>query len=299
MQQQQQQAAHRRHTILITGGTAGIGLETARQLVRRGHAVILVGRNPGHGSDAVAELRRESGDPAIDFVQADLSVQNEVRALAAEVERRWPGLDVLVNNAGGMFGRYRESPDGIEMTFALNHLSYVLLTLLLLDRLKANAPARIVNVASDAHRNAKADFGDAEKPHSYTGWRAYARSKLANILFTYELARRLEGTGVTANCLHPGFVSTSIGEANAFLPGFLWRVIKQFGRDPARAAHTPVYLACSPEVEGVSGQYFEDCRPARSSAASHDREAARRLWDKSLDLVGLPAAGERAAAVGR
>jgi NAD(P)-dependent dehydrogenase (short-subunit alcohol dehydrogenase family) len=288
----------RRRTILITGATSGIGLEAARALARQGHEVAIAGRNPDRGAEAVADLRRDTGNDAVQFLRADLSDQAQVRALAAEAERRLPGLNVLVNNAGGMFGRYRESPDGIEMTFALNHLSYVLLTLLLLDRLKANAPARIVNVASDAHRAVPADFSDAERPHRYSGWRAYSRSKLANILFTDALARRLEGTGVTANCLHPGFVSTGIGQKHAFMPAILWRVATLFARDPQRAARTVVYLAAAPEPAEMSGRYFEDCHPSRPSAAARDHAAADRLWDKSLRLTGLAAEPEPAAAAG-
>ena len=196
---------------LVTGGTAGIGFVTARELARRGAAVTIVGRDPARGASAVESIRAVAGSEAVDFVAADLSEQTQLRAFAAAFRERRPRLDVLVDNAGGMFGRRQTTAEGIERTFALNHLGYFLTTLLLLPSLQAAAPSRIVVVASEAHRGARLDFDDLQGEQLYSRWTAYRRSKLANLLFTYELARRLAGQGITANALHPGFVATDIG----------------------------------------------------------------------------------------
>ena len=203
---------------MVTGATAGIGLVTARRLAEFGASVVLVGRDPSRGAAAVAEIQRRVPDAILDFMCADLSDQTQVRRLSEEFEDRFPRLDVLINNAGGMFGKRELSADGIEMTFALNHLSYFLLTNLLLPALRAAAPARIVNVASRAHEGVALNFDDLQHARRYHGWKAYKRSKLANMLFTYELVRQLNGAAVTVNALHPGFVATGIGSEQRLHP---------------------------------------------------------------------------------
>lgn len=287
-------------TCVVTGGTSGIGEITARELARQRARVIVVGRSPERCAATIGRIRDETGSTAVESIVADLSSRAEVRRAADEIRGRCDRLDVLINNAGAMFLERRESVDGIEMTLALNHLSYFLLTNELLGRLRASAPARIVNVASDAHNGATIPFDDLEGRARYSGWRAYQRSKLANILFTYELARRLEGTGVTANALHPGFVRTRFFQDFTGWIGFLMK----FGASlvaitPEEGARTTIHLATSPEVEGVSGRYYVKSRPARSSKASHDRATAERLWRVSEDLSGLPvgtlAPGDRPA----
>jgi NAD(P)-dependent dehydrogenase (short-subunit alcohol dehydrogenase family) len=272
---------------LITGGTAGIGLVTARRLAGLGAELVLVGRDPARGAAAVETIRVATGANAIDFLAADLSDQEQIRALAAACRDRYDRLDVLINNAGAMFGQRRESRQGIEMTFALNHLGYVLPTLLLLPMLEAGAPARIVNVASEAHRGVTLDFDDLQARHGYSGWRTYKRSKLANLLFTHELARRLDWQRVTVNALHPGFVATDIGVSHGFIPDIVWRIAKLAAISVEEGSATPVYLATAPEVAGVHGRYFNRCRPADTSSAAHDRSAAERLWQESVRLTGL------------
>jgi NAD(P)-dependent dehydrogenase (short-subunit alcohol dehydrogenase family) len=278
---------------LVTGGTAGIGLVTAGGLAERGARVIVVGRDRRRGEAAVAALAEGCPGAAVEFVAADLSDQGEIRRLAGDVHTRVPRLDVLVNNAGAMFGRRRTSADGIEMTFALNHLGYFLLTHELMAALRAAPAARVVNVASRAHRGVALHFDDLQHERRYSGWIAYKRSKLANLLFTYELARRLEGTGVTANALHPGFVATEIGVANGLLAGIVWRTVALAAITPEKGARTSIHLASAPDVETVSGGYFAECRPERSSAASCDREAAARLWDISAELTGIGSIASR------
>lgn len=277
-------------TCLVTGATSGIGEIAARELARRGARVLIVGRSPARCAATVERIRAETGTSALESMVADLSSQAEVRRLADEVRGRCDRLDVLVNNAGGMFLDRRESVDRIELTLALNHLSYFLLTNALLPLLEAGTPARIVNVASDAHKGASIDFDDIQCRRRYSGWRAYQRSKLANILFTYELARRLEGTRVTANTLHPGFVRTNFFKDFTGWVGFLMKLgASLIAITPEEGARTTIHLASSPEVEGVTGQYFVKSRPARSSPQSHDRAAGERLWQISEELTGQAA----------
>ncbi len=275
---------------LVTGATSGIGEVAATELARRGARVIIVGRSSERCAATLERIRTSTGATAVESITRDLSCQLEVLLLAEQVRERCDRLDVLLNNAGGMFLDRRESFERIELTLALNHLSYFLLTDRLLRLLKASAPSRIVNVASDAHKGVSIDFDDIQGRRRYRGWRAYQQSKLANILFTYELARRLDGTGVTANTLHPGFVRTR------FFADFTgWaRFITHLGAaliaiSPEEGARTSMHLATSPEVEGVSGQYFVKSRPARSSPQSHDRAAADRLWRLSEELTGQAA----------
>lgn len=276
-------------TCLITGGSDGIGYAAAHELARMGAQVVIIGRNAAKTDAAIARIAAAAGNPAIDRILADLSSQQEVRRAAAQALERLPRLDVLLNNAGAIFLSQRRSPDGLEMTFALNHLAYFLLTTLLLDRLKASAPARIINVSSSSHWRAGnfplTDLPDAAKSK---GYRAYGRSKLCNILFTYELARRLAGAGVTVNAAHPGLVRTRIARNNGLLGRAVNAIIGARGVAPAQGAATLLYLAASPEAHGITGQYFVDCRPAPSSEASYNTANASRLWELSAELTRQP-----------
>jgi NAD(P)-dependent dehydrogenase (short-subunit alcohol dehydrogenase family) len=246
-------------TILITGATNGIGLETARGLAKTGAHLILVARDAAKGERVVAELKKATQNEQIDLLIADLSRQNSVRALATQVLDRYPRLDVLVNNAGGVFNPRTITADGIETTWAVNHLAYFLLTHLLLDRLKAGAPTRIVSVSSAAHFGGRIRLDDPEfKNGGYNAMGAYSQSKLANILFTKELARRLAGSGVTANCLHPGMVATGFGRSTMGWMGSIVGLAMRFGLSPEQGAATSIYLATSPAVADVSGEYFAD-----------------------------------------
>ena len=271
---------------LITGGSDGIGYAASRELARMGARVIIVGRSPAKTEAAVQQIIADTDNPAVKYLLADLSSQREVRRVAAEAMDLVPHLDVLLNNVGAIFLSDRRSADGIEMTFALNHLSYFLLTSLLLEHLRKAPRARIINVSSCAHESpGKFRLEDLPKPSSNQGYGAYKRSKLCNILFTYELARRLEGENITVNALHPGLVRTNIARNN----GLMGRVVNFFirvrGITTDRGAETPVYLAASPDVEGVTGKYFVDRRPVLSSSISYDAELAARLWDISVSLT--------------
>jgi NAD(P)-dependent dehydrogenase (short-subunit alcohol dehydrogenase family) len=275
--------------VLVTGATSGIGAATVRELARQGAAVVAVARNPGRAAALVDRIQAETPGAAAETLLADLSAQADVRRLARQFKERHERLDVLINNAGAIFFRRQESADGVERTFALNHLAYFLLTNLLLDVLRASAPARVVNVASDAHRRGRVDFADLEGRTRYGGWSAYANSKLANLLFTYELARRLEGSGVTANAVHPGVVATGFGAGG--WQGLLMRpFFRLFGLSPEEGARTVVYVATAPELAGVTGKYFIREMEAESIPASHDRAAAERLWRVSGLMTGLATA---------
>ncbi len=274
---------------LITGATNGIGKAAALALARQGMTLVIVGRSPAKTQAVRDEIRAASDNGRVEMIVADLSAMAEVRRAAGEFLARFDRLDVLMNNAGAVFSERRETVDGYEMTFALNHLSYFLLTNLLLERLKASAPAHIINVSSGAHRGATINFDDLHLRRGYGlgGFKAYSQSKLANILFTYELARRLAGSGVTANAMHPGFVATGFGRNNPGLMNAVMGLLHRFALTPEQGADTLVYLATAPEVEGVTGQYFEKRKPVRSSAVSYDESVARRLWEVSESLVGL------------
>lgn len=275
-------------TCVVTGATSGIGRIAAEELARRGATVILVGRSDERGSTAVRQIRDSTGSDRVEFLRADLSAQAEVRDLARRIIERVPRLDVLLNNAGSIFVTRRESADGIEMTWALNHLSYFLLTDLLLPLLKAGAPARVVNVASSAHKGVSLNFDDIQaKKGRYRLFRQYQRSKLANILFTYELARRLEGTGVTANTLHPGFVKTNIVNKEGLFGAIFKLGAMLAAITPEQGALTSIYLATSPEVENISGRYFYQEKPAASSPESLDEKTAKTLWRLSELMTGL------------
>jgi retinol dehydrogenase 12 len=272
---------------LVTGATSGIGRVTTQALARQGATVIVVGRNAERTAATVKQLSQETGNPAIEGLVADLSAQAQVRRLAQEFRERYDRLDVLVNNAGALFTARQLSPDGIEMTLALNHLGYFLLTHLLLDTLRASVPARIVNVSSEAHRRGRIEFDDLQGQRRYGGWRAYAQSKLANLFFTYELARHLEGSGVTVNALHPGFVATRFGNNNEGLASLAFRLLKLVALSPQDGAQTIIYLAAATEVGGVSGKYYVKQKAVPSSPTSYDRQAAQRLWQMSGKLSGV------------
>lgn len=277
-------------TVLITGGTGGIGKASAIGLASLGARVGITGRDRARADAAAAAISTASGNAAVDVFVADLSSQAEVRRLAAEVLAAYPRLDVLLNNVGGFWSHRHLTADGLEHTFALNHLAPFLLTGLLLDRLRASAPARIVTVSSAAQGMGAIDFDDPMGERRYSGQRAYNQSKLANVMFTYELARRLEGTGVTATVLHPGMTNTAFSAedpSRVFAP--LVAVMRPFMKSPARGAETPIYLASSPEVAGVTGRYFADRRDKESNTSSYDTATTQRLWDLSAALVGLPA----------
>lgn len=274
-------------TIVITGATQGIGLATAHGLALLKPRLILVSRDKTRCEAAVQEVKERSGNPQISYLQADLSSQSSIRQLARDVLAQTDRLDVLVNNAGAIFEKRAVSVDGYELTFALNHLNYFLLTGLLLPRLKQSGPARIVNVASRAHVRASFNLSDLQSEKSYTPMTVYGNSKLANLLFTYELARRLEGTNVTVNALHPGVVSTGFARNNSGIWSAIFTLASPFLLTPEKGAQTSIYLASSPEVAGVSGKYFDKCKPVRSTPVSYDVQTARQLWEASEKLTGF------------
>lgn len=275
-------------TMLVTGGTNGIGLATATALASAGARVGIVGRDPDRARAALASIRSGTANAELRVFVADVSSQQEVRRLAAEVRDAFDDLSVLVNNAGGYWAHRHLTVDGLEWTFAVNHLAPYLLTRLLVPLLVANAPARVVTVSSGAQAMGRIDLADLQGERRYSGQRAYNQSKLANVLFTYELARRLAGTGVTANALHPGVVRTGFGQQD---PGrfmtLLTGVVAPFMKTPQQGARTSVHLATSPAVAGVTGGYFANAEPQRSSPLSYDEGLARTLWRVSADLVGL------------
>ena len=273
---------------MVTGATSGIGKPTALALAGLGASLVVVGRDAVRCATTVDSIQRETGSESVAFMVADLSSQQEIRRLAKEFTNRHKRLDVLVNNAGASHGKRRESVDGIEMTFALNHLGYFVLTNLLLDTLKASAPARIVNVASDVHREVSLDFDDLQASGRFNGYEVYKKSKLANVLFTYEVARRLEGTGVTANAVGPGLAKTNLGLQDGGMAGLMKRIINVLmGVSSEEAAQTSIYAASAPELEEVSGKYFVKMKEVPSSAASYDEAAATRLWQISAKLTAL------------
>ena len=271
---------------LVTGGTSGIGKATAMALAAMGADVVVVGRDRGRGERAAEEIRAQTGG-RVDLALADLSSQAGVRSLAGEFKRRYDRLDVLVNNAGLVQSTRTETPDGLESTFAINHLAPFLLTNLLLDTLKESAPSRVVTVSSEAERWGNIDFDDLQSKKRYRGFPVYGMTKLANIMFTYELAERLEGTGVTATCMHPGAVNTRFGTNNSGPMTILFRAFKPFMRTPEQGADTVIWLASSPDVEGVTGRYYSDRKPLEPKKIANDPAARRRLWEESERLTGL------------
>jgi retinol dehydrogenase-14 len=273
--------------VLVTGGTGGIGKATAIGLATMGAHVAITGRDPVRAQAAAREIRAAAGGE-VDVFAADLSSQAEVRRLAGEALQRLPRIDVLVNNAGGYWSTRHLTPDGLERTFALNHLAPFLLTSLLLTRLEDSGPARVITVSSNAHATGRIDFDDLQGERSYSGARAYSQSKLANILFTYELARRLQASAVVANALHPGLVRTSFGAED---PGHAQRLlvplIRPFMKAPASGAATSIHLASAADLVRVTGRYFVSSTPKTSSERSYDQAVATRLWQVSADLTGL------------
>jgi NAD(P)-dependent dehydrogenase (short-subunit alcohol dehydrogenase family) len=274
---------------LVTGATAGIGLITSRVLAEKGATVIAVGRNKEKSDTLVTNIKNLTRNPNVEYILADLSSQKDIHNLVVEFTNRYERLDVLVNNAGAIFNKRLMTVDGLEMTFALNHLNYFLLTNLLLDAIKATSPSRIINVSSDAYKGMKIDFDDIQGEKKYSFMKAYGQSKLANILFTYELARRLDGSGVTVNALHPGFVATNFGTNMSGILNFFIRVAHLFAISPEKGAETMIYLATSSEVENVSGKYFYKKKEIQTSPESYDENTAKKLWQISSDLTNSSA----------
>lgn len=279
-------------TVIVTGGNNGIGLETAVGLARLGAHVVITARNQAKGEAALADIKNRSESNNVELMLADFASLASIRRFVEKFKAHHDRLDVLVNNAGGINTSRSETLDGFETTFGVNHLGYFLVTNLLLDVIKAGAPARIVSVSSGAHRRSKGmNFDDLNAEQSYRGMGVYGRSKLANVLFTYELARRLEGSGVTANCLHPGVVRSGFGQNNGGLTSLAFKsfytLLRPLTKSNAQGAETSIYLASSPEVEGVTGKYFANSKETQSSPASHDEEAAKRLWEVSEQMTGL------------
>jgi len=274
---------------LVTGANSGIGKATALALAQMGATVVMVCRDRARGEEARSEITTTSRNSAVDLLLADLSSQQSIRQLVENFQHHYTHLHVLINNAGAAFpGRRRETVDGLEMTFAVNYLAPFLLTNLLLDVLTASTPARIVNVSSAAHQSGSMQLDDLQAEKRYRPMHTYPQAKLAVVLFTYELARRLQGMGVTVNCLHPGFVATNFAQSDGGpAVRLLVKVLGSFGASPQEGAQTSIYLASSPEVEGVTGKYFVKCIPRRSAAISYDESLQRHLWEQSAKLVNL------------
>jgi NAD(P)-dependent dehydrogenase (short-subunit alcohol dehydrogenase family) len=274
-------------TVVITGATSGIGQVAAEQLAGMGARLVLVARDRARGDAALARLRARAPGAAHRVHQADLGGMAQTRRVAAEIAAAEARVDVLINNAGALFGTRRVGPDGLELTFATNHMAYFLLTHGLRERLAAGAPARVINTASDAHRRARLDFDDLQSARGYRALAAYRLSKLCNILYTRELARRWAGTGVTANSLHPGFVATRFGDQSGGLLTYGVRLAKLFGISAEKGAETLVYLASDPEVASISGGYFYQCQLATPTRAAQDDAAAQRLWSETAKLARI------------
>lgn len=271
---------------LITGSTAGIGKDTARQLAAKGYQVVIVGRSADTAKAAVEEIKRQTGSSKVDYLTADLASQKSVRQLAADFKSRYNRLDVLVNNAGAVYGNLEYSPEGIEMQMAVNHIAPFILTHELLDLLKQSSPSRIVNVSSHSHYSGRLDFNDLYRTKGYDGLKMYAQTKLCNVLFTLELAERLKGTGVTVNALHPGVVRTKIGNKHGgFLYALGWSVFAAFGISVEKGAATSVYLASSPEVEGETGKYWAKSKHKWHSRYSQTPGLQQQLWEATGKLI--------------
>lgn len=276
-------------TVVVTGGTSGIGEVAAVRLAEKGARIVLIARDPKRADVTMAILKQANASAGHKVHFGDLSSIADAKRVAGEVAATETKIDVLVNNAGAVFLSRKTSVDGLEMTFATNHMNYFVVTNVVLDRLKATPGARIVSTASDAHKSGRLDFDDLQSEKSYSSFRVYVTSKLCNILFTRELARRMEGTGVTANCLHPGFVGTRFGQNNAtnvFMKA-LARTIMTFGITPENGAKTIIHLASSPDAATISGEYFYKCKIAETTLAAQDDDAAKRLWDVSAKLAGI------------
>ena len=276
-------------TVVITGGTSGIGQIAAERLAQMGARIVLIARDKSRGEATLTRLHKRAPGLGHTVHYADLGRIPEMKSVAAEVAHKEPRIDVLINNAGAMFSSRRLTEDGLENTFALNHMAYFVVTEGLRERLLASSPARIINVSSAAHQGARLDFDDLQSAKGYGSMKAYGRSKLCNILFTRELARRLHGTGVTANCLHPGFVATRFGDQSGGVISRLVGLAKRFAISPEKGAETIIYLASSAAVTETTGEYFYKCQPIRQSLAAGDERAALLLWERSAALAGLNA----------
>ncbi len=273
--------------VLITGATDGIGKETAKRLASMGGEIVIAGRNQEKAENVVEEIKSFSGNKMISFLLADLSSQTQIRQLAEDFQSKFKRLDVLINNAGSIFLRRKLSVDGIEMTFAVNHINYFLLSNLLLDMVKKNTPSRIVNTSSGSHLRGEINFDDINLSKKYFFQRAYSQSKLANVMFTIELARRLAGSGVTVNCFHPGFVKTNMAVTDNKVMRFFKPLVFRTGIPVEEGAETAIFLASSPDVDGVSGKYFYKKKEREISPKAKDIEAQKRLWDASEKLLGV------------
>ncbi|HEV2988930.1 MAG TPA: SDR family oxidoreductase [Candidatus Angelobacter sp.] len=273
--------------VVITGATAGIGQVTSEKLAGMGARMVLVARDKTRGEAALTRLRQIAPRVQHSIYYGNLSRLSEMKRVAGEIAAAEPRIDVLINNAGALFGFRQVTEDGLELTFATNHVSYFVLTHGLRKSLLAAAPARVINTSSDAHKRRKLDFNDLQSEKNYRGFPVYGRSKLANILFTSELAKRLAGTGVTANCLHPGFVATGFGDHSGGFFSYVIRAAKVFAITPEKGAETIIYLASSPEVAGTTGKYFYKCRPATPTKEARDDESAKRLWLETAKLAGI------------
>lgn len=272
---------------LVTGASRGIGYHIALGLAQMGAFVILVGHNQKRGENASRRINAFAMKDTTDFILADLSSQEQIRMFTEKFKKEYDHLDVLVNNAGGFFLKRRESVDGIEMTFALNHMNYFSTTLLLLKHLLAGNSSRIVNVSSESHRGEEMNFDDLQYEDDYNGLKAYGQSKLANVLFTTELSRRLLDTDVTVNALHPGFIKSNLGKQNELVRIIMNMMHFLFAKSPQKGAQTPIYLASSPEVEDITGKYFIDKKPVRPSREARDPKSAGKLWEVSKELSGM------------
>lgn len=273
---------------MVTGANAGIGKETVIGLARQSATVVMVARNPEKGEAARAQIIASTGNNNIHLLIADMSSRQSIENMVLDFRARFDRLNVLVNNAGVFLMNREESAERLELTFATNHLGYFITTLLLWDSLRAGSPSRVINVSSDAHRQAKLNFDDLQNRKHYRGFQAYSQSKLANVLFTYELNRRREGAGITVNALHPGFVASNFGRNNAGMVGFaMKKIVPWIARSEAEGATTPLYLATSEEVAEISGKYYVKCAPVHSSAASYDLKTAEQLWTVSEAITGL------------
>jgi len=274
-------------TVVVTGATSGIGEVAADRLAQKGARIVFIARDRERGQETLRHLRAIAGHDNHAVHYADLMKLSEQKRVAAEIAASEPQIDVLINNAGALFNSRQVTEDGLEKTFALNHMSYFTVTNVLLDKLKATPGARIVSTSSDAHKGAKLNFDDLQSEKSYSGFGVYGRSKLMNILFTRELARRLAGTGVTANCLHPGFVGTRFGDQSGGVLSFLVKIAKNFALTPEQGAQTIIYLGSSPEVEGKSGGYYVKSKLATPTKEAQNDADAKRLWDASAKIAGV------------
>ena len=272
---------------LITGANSGIGKATALGLAELGATVVLVCRSPKRGEKSLRWIRKKSGNNNVHLIVGDMSRTQDIFDVAADFKRQYERLDVLLNNAAVLTRRRKLTPEGFELQFFVNHLAYFLLTGALIDLLRKSAPSRIVTVASTAHSRGILDFENLQGEKRYNGWQQYSNTKLANIVFTYELARRLEGSGVTANCLHPGVIHTNLMSNYSKALSWTWHLVQWFFKKPVEGAETPVYLASSPEVADTTGGYFKYCSPLGSSGESNDPEIQRRLWEISEELTGF------------